>query len=92
MQYVVDRAAFDVLERQIGPSAGRHARVVQPGDVRMRERGEDVAFPRHAFDQLRPRPGAARKLQRHLASDHPVGPLGEPHRAHAAFAQLAQQR
>ena len=88
---LVDRTAFDVLERQIRPAAGRHARVVQPRDVRVVERGEDVALPRHALGERRARPGAARQLQRHGAPDHPVRALGQPHRAHAAFAQLAQQ-
>ena len=61
------------------------AGVVEPGDVRMLERGEDVALAGEPFA----RPGAKRRgeLQRHLAPRQRIGALGEPHRAHAAVAE-----
>ena len=86
----VDRAAFDVFEREIGLALGRHARVVQPRNVRVRQSGEDVALPCQAFRERRPWPGAARQLQGDSAADQAVRTLGLPHGAHAAFAQLAQ--
>ncbi len=83
--------AFDEFERQVRPPAGRDARVVQSGDVSVREGGEDVTLPRHPGHEPGARPRPARQLQRHRAPDHPVGTLGEPDGAHAAFAELAQQ-
>ena len=49
----VDRLALDVLERQVRPPVGAEPGVVQLGDVRMDERGQDVALARHALHQPR---------------------------------------
>jgi len=69
-----DRPPFDVLHREPGLAVGRDARVVEPRDVRMRQRREDLALAREA-------PGDRAR----------VDALGEPHRAHAAHAQLAHE-
>jgi hypothetical protein len=42
---LVDAAAFDVLEREVGLSGGGDPRVVESRDVRMGERREDVPLP-----------------------------------------------
>ena len=84
------RLAVDVLEREVGPAALVDAGVVEPGDVRVLEQRADVALARHALGQARA-PGQARQLQRDLALQAAVGALGQPHRAHAAAADLADQ-
>ena len=45
----IDGRALDVLENQIGLAAVRDAGIEQPGDVRMREAGEEAAFAPEAF-------------------------------------------
>ncbi len=50
----------------------------------------DLAFAGHALRQSRA-PQQARQLQCHLALEGTVGALGQPHRAHATLADLAQQ-
>ena len=72
-------------------SVGGHPGVVQPRDVRVLERGENLAFPRQPGGPRRPAPGAVRQLQRDLAALQQVGTLSQPHAGHAAFADLAQQ-
>ncbi len=47
----VDRLAFDVLQRQERPTVLIDPGVVQPGDVRVLQRGENVALTRHALGQ-----------------------------------------
>ena len=74
--------------------AGRRrvsAGVVQVRDVRMGERGEDLAFARHALREPGALPRAVRQLQRNRPIDEPVGALRQPDHAHAAAAQLAHQ-
>ena len=85
----VDRAALDVLEREVGLSHGRHARVVEPGDVRVAEARQDLAFARHAVGETRQTPGASRQFQRHWPVQQAVSALGEVHLAHAAARELA---
>ena len=86
----IDGLALDVLEREIRPAVLRDARVVQACDVRMLERGEDLALLRSALGQLRQRP-PVRQLQGDLPPQDAVSALGQPDRAHAAFADGAQQ-
>ena len=45
----IDRLALDVLEREERPPLRIGAGVVQPRDVRVLERGQDVALTRHAL-------------------------------------------
>ena len=58
--------------------------------LRVLEQRADVALARHALGQARA-PGQARQLQRHLALHAAVGALGQPHGAHAAATDLADQ-
>jgi hypothetical protein len=86
----VDRLALDVLQRQVRPAVLVDPGVVQARDVRVLQAGEDVALARHAFGQATA-PRQARELQRNLTLEAAVGPLGQPHRAHATKPQFADQ-
>jgi hypothetical protein len=79
------------LEREERPAARRHAGVVEARDLRMLERGQDVALARHPRDERGAQPRAARKFQRDLALQQTVGALGQPYGAHAARADTSQQ-
>ena len=48
---LIDGLAIDELEREVGPAIFRDAGIVEPRDVGMLERGQDVALTRHAFEQ-----------------------------------------
>ena len=87
----VDAFALDQLQRQPRLPVFRHACVVQPGDVRVRQRGQDLAFALQPFGQARQPPAAVRQLQGDAAPGQHVAALGQPHRAHAAAAELANQ-
>ena len=79
----------DVFHREIRLTGFADTCVVQPRDVGMRERGQDVALAYEALD-LHARPGQ-RQLESYLALELAVAALGEPHAAHAADADLADQ-
>ena len=84
-------AALDVLERQPGRPSAVSAGVVQARDVRMLQRGEDLALARQALRRAR-----RAATQRAAASAPPdacsaVRALGQPHGAHAAIGQLARK-
>ena len=81
--------AGDVLHREIRLAGFADAGVVQSRDVGMRERREDVALAQEALD-LHARSGQ-RQLERDFALELAVAALGEPHAAHAADADLADQ-
>ena len=83
--------ALHVLHRDVRNAAGIHAGVVQAGDPRILQRGEDVAFEREALGHLRRTTLQARDLQRHLAFERAVGAAGEPDVRHAAGPQRPQQ-
>ncbi len=84
---VGDRRALDELHREPGLAVRRDARVVEARDVRVGERGEDLALAREALGD-RARPCAeVRELERHRPREAAVRALGEPHRPHAALAQ-----
>ncbi len=87
----VDALAFDEFERQVGLAVVGHAGVVQPRDVRVLQRGQDLALARHALGQARASPRAVRELECDAAALQHVGAFGQPDRGHAAFANLAQQ-
>ena len=87
----VDAFAVDILQCQPGLPGRRDAGVVQPSDVRMLQRGEDRALAGEALHQTGTPPRAVRQLQRHAALLGPIDALGQPHRGHAAFAELTQQ-
>ena len=87
---VVDGQSLDVLQRHVRPPLGIQPGVVQTCDVRVFERGEDLALAREALGQAR-RPAQVGQFERHLALELTVGALGEPDVAHAAAADFAQQ-
>ena len=88
---LVDLMSFDVLDREKRLPLRGEARVVQACDIRMSERREDFTLARHPLRQSRALPCPVRKLQRDRPIDEPVAALRQPHRAHAAAAQLAHQ-
>ncbi len=87
----VERLALDELEREPGLAVVGDAGVIQPRDVRVLERREDLALARQALGQPRALPRAVRQLQRDAALLQQVGALGQPHAGHAAAAELADE-
>jgi hypothetical protein len=59
--------------------------------VGVRKRRENLALARHAFDEVRLPEREVRQLQGHRAIQDAVRALREPHRAHTAAADLADQ-
>ena len=86
----VDALPVHMFEREVGLAVGRDAGVVQARDVRVVERGQDLALARDARGQIAAE-RAERQLQRDAALHQPIGALGEPHRAHAADTELTHQ-
>ena len=89
-----DRLALNVLERQPGLAARGHAGVVQTGDVRVMQRGEDVALALETGGEALPLlPGrmVEEKLDRYLAREGSIGALGEPDLGHAAGADRTNE-
>ena len=89
-----ERLAFDVFERQPRLPRRRDAGVVQTGDVRVVERGEDVALAGEALREavaLRAARGAEQQLDRDLAAKRAVVALRQPHFGHAALPHVADQ-
>ena len=77
---LLERAAAEVFEDEVRPALGL-ADVVDPGDVRMGQRGDRAGLP----DEPR-RVGVAREeLERHEAPELAV--LGQPDLGHAAAAE-----
>src|SRR5262249_28452686 len=85
---VRNRGAGNILERQVRPSLCAEAGIIEPGDVWMRELGEDVALTVEPFGQLTAQQTGVRQLQRHWAFDHAVTAASEPHGTHASAANL----
>ena len=56
----IDWFSIDELERQVGASVNVHAGIVEPRDVRVFERSQDVALARHAFGEVGQRPANVR--------------------------------
>ena len=86
-----DGLAFDVFQRQVGLPVVGLPGVVQPRDVRVHERTQDVALARKTLHQHAALQAQHRQLQRHRALEHAVGALGQPDLAHAALAEHAEQ-
>jgi hypothetical protein len=86
-----ERFAVDVLHREIGLTGGAHAGVVESRDIWMRQRRQDVALALEALGELGLARPLKRQFQRHFALQLPVPTFGEPDRAHAAAADLADQ-
>ena len=71
-----DRLASDILEREIRLAVVGEAGVVEPGDVRVGERRQDLALAGEAFDERLPRGGEDWQLERDLALEQSIGALG----------------
>lgn len=85
----VERQAVDVLHHQVRQARRRGAAVVQAGDVRMRQLGQDLAL---AGEPLGLRAAAVfQQLDRHAPPIARVVALGHEHRAHAAAGQALDQ-
>jgi hypothetical protein len=87
----IDAPAVDMFQRQPRLAVGRDPGFVQARDVRVLQRGQDLALARQSLGQAGAPPGAVRQLERHLAALQQVGPLGQPDAAHAAAAQFPDQ-
>ncbi|MCR6701670.1 MAG: hypothetical protein NVV68_11175 [Dokdonella sp.] len=83
--------AVDVLERQPRPVLAVDAAVDQPRDVGMGQAGQDLPLGAEARVPVGGIPAAANQLDRDLLRELAVGAFGQPDRAHAAAADLAQQ-
>lgn len=86
----VDRLAPHKLQRQVRPPLVVGAGLVQAGDVRVLQRGQDVALACHALGQ-RVVPVHAGQLEGDLALVRAVSAFGQPDRTHAAAPQRRQQ-
>jgi hypothetical protein len=86
----IDRNAIDRLHRKVRPARLGDAGVVEARDVRVLQRGRDVALAGHALGQTEA-PAGTRQLQRHLTLHASVDLLGEPDQRHAAGADLADR-
>ncbi len=80
----------DAFHHEVGPAVVIDPRVVQAGDVRVLQEGPDLALVRHALGQARAL-AQARQLERDLAFEDAVGPLGQPDAAHPAAPDLLDQ-
>src|SRR5687767_13295397 len=80
-----------MLHREVRLACRAHTCVVESRDVRMSQRREDVALALEALDELTLARSLERQLQRHVALQLAIRALGEPHRAHAAAADFADQ-
>ena len=87
----IERPALDVFDREIRLAVVSEAGVVEPRDVRMIERGEDRRARAPCALRARSAADDVRQLERDRPIDQAVDALGEPHRAHAAAAELAHQ-
>ena len=88
---VVDRPAVDVLHGEERLAGRRLAAVDQPRDRRMGEPRQDLPLGAEtAARQLAAEGAAGEDLERHALAIDAVGPLGEEHAPHAAFAELAE--
>ena len=86
----VERPARDVFEREVRLAIVGEARIVESCDVRMIQRSEDRTLACHALCEAGVR-NDMWQLERHRPIDQTVDPFREPHRAHAAAAELAHE-
>ena len=88
---LVDGQALDVFHHQERHAVVGHAAVVEPGDVGVLERGQDLPLVAQTAQAFGTRPPLPDELERHLLLELSVGPFGEVDRAHAALTDLAKQ-
>ena len=86
-----DGSALDVLERQVGLAGCGHAGVVKFADVRVHQRGQDVALAGETFGQSLVLQRDDGQFERDLPFEDTVRPLRQPHGTHAAMTQFADQ-
>ena len=86
-----DVTPVHALHRQVRLPLG-HAGVVEPGDVRVLEAGEDVALAGEAHRHVPAGRVQQRQLERHVAPERPVVPPREPHLAHPAAAEQLHEQ
>ena len=87
----IDAFAFDDLQRQPRLPVGGHAGVVEARDVGC-DSAASISRSRASLStKSGVPPGAVRQLQRNGARGQHIGALGQPHRGHAAVAQLTDQ-
>ena len=85
---LVDRLSFYVLHDEVRPTVIRHAAVHQSCDVRVVERGENLALGTEPLEHEIGVHAALDELDRDLLLILAVSPLGEIHGPHAAPADL----
>jgi len=66
-------------------------RIVETGDVRMLEAGEDVALPGEALRHVPAAGVEERQLQGHVPAERSVVTPGEPHLSHPAAPEELHQ-
>lgn len=84
----VDWLALDILEHQERQPLVGHSAVIETGDVRMAQRGQNLALGAEAFDidvRVEPR---AQEFERDVLLELPVGALREENASHAAATNL----
>jgi hypothetical protein len=86
----IDRLAVDVLHDDVRRAVSRRTAVQELGDIRMIERGEDLALDPQALLHLFRDEAAAHQLDGDLLAELAVCAFGQEHGAHAAFPERAQ--
>src|SRR5580700_6756907 len=87
----VQRAAFNVLHRQIKQPVGIDSRIVQTRDVRMLEARQDVALSGKALLEIGTQVTWQRQLQRHFPPESAIGTPREPHFGHTTVTEWSNQ-
>ena len=80
---LIDRTTIDVLQREIRLPAAGHARVVESGDIRMVERGQNLALGDEPVRERGVPPRAVGELQRDRTVHHHVGAMRQPDGPHS---------
>src|SRR5262249_44866626 len=84
--------AIDELDDEIGLASGCDASIVEPRDARMGEPGQERAFAAETRHAARAEQRCTHELDGDPALEAPIGPMGEPYRAHAALPERALER
>ena len=83
-QPVVQRPALDMLHHDIGRTVSGLSAIVKPRDMRVVERGKNLALAIEAFDQAGGEDARPDQLDRDLVVEIACRPLSEVDRAHPA--------
>ena len=79
--------AGDILHRQVRQSVRTHPGVVQPCNVGVLQRRQDVTLPGKTARKVLAQAQQHRELQGHVTLEGSVGALRQPYLGHAAFAE-----